>query len=207
MAKPSFYNHWKFKMLTNELKQCRPKVLGHVQMLWDVSGIIGKIRYTDEEIEAVVEWDGVPGEFTKAMVKVGLLDKKDEMYEIHDWWDHCPNYVKRKMKAPEVKEKKEVEEDVVRDIRRLDGFIDVFNIGKEEIIKIVNGLQGSMDVKDYELLVNRTIKKYWDDEDMQWVMKDTLKRIIDARFFGREKDVGEIKNERAFFFSQIKKLN
>jgi len=98
-------------------------------------------------------------------------------------------------------------ERVLRDIRRLDGFIDVFNIGKEEIIKIVNGLQGSMDVKDYELLVNRTIKKYWDDEDMQWVMKDTLKRIIDARFFGREKDVGEIKNERAFFFSQIKKLN
>lgn len=204
MAKPGFYNHWKFKMLCSELKQVRPKVLGHVQMIWDVSGIIGKISYTADELEAVAEWDGEPGELVRALCKVRLVDYDDEKYVIHDWWDHCPYYVKKKIKSTTGVESREKEININRDKKELTETTDIWGVEKEEMIQIINGLNGSIDVKDYELLVNRTVMKYWDNEEMNWLIRDTLKRIKDARFYGKEKDVGEIKNERAFFFSVIK---
>jgi hypothetical protein len=41
--------------------------------------------YSVPEIESVAKWIGESGAMVSAMVHVGLLDKRGEEYEIHDW--------------------------------------------------------------------------------------------------------------------------
>jgi hypothetical protein len=41
--------------------------------------------YSAQEIESIVGWWGTPGAFVDAMVNVGLLDKTEKGYKVHDW--------------------------------------------------------------------------------------------------------------------------
>lgn len=55
--------------------------------------------YLPEEIEAIVGWDGEKGKMVNAMVKVGFLIKKDDIYAVKDWLEHEGHIAKFKKRS------------------------------------------------------------------------------------------------------------
>lgn len=90
------------------LKVARPTAIGHLELFWHFvskhapQGNIGK--FPDGAIARASEWAGDPEEFLKSLLKSGFLDPSDEhRYLVHDWPEHCPNWVRaqlQKLKRP-----------------------------------------------------------------------------------------------------------
>ena len=93
----------KFIKLQRRLGESRRGIIGLLEGLWLAtakncpSGNIGK--FTDEEIAIIVDWDGDPGELVQCLVECGWLDECDQhRLIVHDWNEHCPQYVKGNLK-------------------------------------------------------------------------------------------------------------
>lgn len=93
MAKRTTLEHPKFARLKLVLSLDKFAVLGVLETLWQMvgrytpQGNIGK--YSDEEIEAWMEWRGEPGSLVSALVKCGWLDVcSTHRLVVHDWADH-----------------------------------------------------------------------------------------------------------------------
>ena len=99
----------KFKKLCRRLYPDMDKdmrhvlVVGHLELLWHSTqsnapaGDIG--RYSDEEIAIEVRWSEEPERLISALVECGWIDPCSEhRFVIHDWSDHCPNWVKGSLK-------------------------------------------------------------------------------------------------------------
>ena len=99
----------KFKKLCRRLYPDMDKdmrhvlVTGHLELLWHSTqsnapaGDIG--RYSDEEIAIEVRWPEEPERLISALVECGWIDPCTEhRFVIHDWADHCPNWVKGSLK-------------------------------------------------------------------------------------------------------------
>ena len=99
----------KFKKLCRRLYPDMDKdmrhvlVVGHLELLWHSTqsnapaGDIG--RYSDEEIAIEVRWPEEPEKLISALVECGWLDPCSlHRFVIHDWTDHCPNWVKGSLK-------------------------------------------------------------------------------------------------------------
>lgn len=89
----------KYKKLKRRLSLCEWQVNGVLETIWKATrdnapeGDIG--RFTNEDIAALIEWEGDPDILVEALVDTGWLDP-DEEYRliVHDWSDHVPNYLK-----------------------------------------------------------------------------------------------------------------
>jgi hypothetical protein len=97
-------NHIKAQRLKRRLKIPLYQVVGLLEMLWQVAshsswkGDIGHL--SDEDIAAALEWEGDPSELINALHQAGWLDAdKTCRYRIHDWHDHAPEYIKKKLRA------------------------------------------------------------------------------------------------------------
>ena len=108
MARISLQTHWKFQRLARAVGS---KVLarGILETLWEPCWVAGDAYCgTRQDIEALCEWKGEPGALTKALLMEGAKGagfietydgrvKSDERhYQIHDFYDHCPEYVRRR---------------------------------------------------------------------------------------------------------------
>jgi hypothetical protein len=89
----------KFAGLKRQLKLPFWQVVGVLEAIWHVAlrnapaGDVG--RLTNEEIASAIEWDGDADELIAALVKSRWLDTDPEYrLIIHDWSEHCPNYLK-----------------------------------------------------------------------------------------------------------------
>jgi hypothetical protein len=89
----------KFAGLKRQLKLPFWQVIGVLEAIWHTTlrnapaGDIGKL--SNEEIAAAIEWDGDADELIAALVKARWLDVDTEFrLVVHDWSDHCPNYLK-----------------------------------------------------------------------------------------------------------------
>jgi hypothetical protein len=89
----------KFKRLVRRLKESNRGVVGLLEMLWAgvakncPRGDIG--RFCNEDIAVMVDWDGDADDLVAALVECRWLDEDDECrLVVHDWADHCPNYLK-----------------------------------------------------------------------------------------------------------------
>jgi hypothetical protein len=89
----------KFLGLKRQLRLPFWQVVGVLEALWHTTlrnapdGDIG--RLTNEEIAAAIEWDGDADELISALVKSRWLDADpDFRLIVHDWSEHCPNYLK-----------------------------------------------------------------------------------------------------------------
>ena len=89
----------KFKRLQRALNESIRGTVGLLEMLWTATakncpeGDVG--RFTDEEIAIMCDWDGDPEKLVCALVKCGWLDQCDNYrLIIHDWAEHCPQFVK-----------------------------------------------------------------------------------------------------------------
>jgi hypothetical protein len=103
MARPTLDRNPKFKGLWRRLSISRPLARGHLEFLWDSANEYGNPVFADaEEVEDAAEWGGDPGVLCAVLGPrseggVGFLDRRDDgRLEIHDFWDHCPEYVRRR---------------------------------------------------------------------------------------------------------------
>lgn len=95
-------NHPKTKRLAKELKIPLYQAIGALESIWHMTadfcpdGNIGK--FTDQEIADHLEWQGDPSALIEALAKTGWLDNDDaDRYVIHDWLDHCPEFIKERL--------------------------------------------------------------------------------------------------------------
>jgi hypothetical protein len=95
MARPCLNNCVKFKRLVQRLGLARPYVRGLLETLWDVANEVGNpVIGTADDVETAAEWPGVPGALFDLLREGHWLDKAPGgRWQIHDFWDHCPEYV------------------------------------------------------------------------------------------------------------------
>lgn len=104
MARQTLNRLPKFAVLCRVLGLPRAVVRGHLELMWDCAHETGNPVFDGvEEVEAAAEWDGEPGALVAALTrhsasgKPGWLDLlPNGCYEIHHYWDHCPEYVKKR---------------------------------------------------------------------------------------------------------------
>lgn len=80
-----------------------PTAIGHLELLWafvakqSPQGNLGK--WPDGAIARACYWMGDPEAFLNCLLKSGLVDvHKTHRLVIHDWSEHCPNWVRAKLK-------------------------------------------------------------------------------------------------------------
>ena len=94
MALRAVPDHLKFLRFKKALGVPKYAALGCLEGLWHLTarmtpdGNIGK--YSVEEIEAWIEWEGAPGALVASLVSTGWIDDHPEYgLIVHDWWNHC----------------------------------------------------------------------------------------------------------------------
>jgi len=100
VAKSNLVQCLKFRKFQSKLNISIPTAIGHLELLWQTgynktSEVIGN----SDDVELAAYWDGKEGEFTRIAKEVGFIDEVDGVFTIHDFWDHCPSYVKRRKDA------------------------------------------------------------------------------------------------------------
>jgi hypothetical protein len=96
-------NHLKTKRLKRLLGKPCYAVVGLLESLWLLTissadeGDVG--RFSNEEIADAIEWDGDADALIDALITAGWLDRDDERrLVVHDWLDHCPKYIKDRLR-------------------------------------------------------------------------------------------------------------
>ena len=89
----------KLMRLKRALGLTQYQAVGLLECLWHFTahntpdGGIGK--YSDDDIAAVLEWEGAATELMEALIQSGWLDRHDDgSIWIHDWLEHCPTWVR-----------------------------------------------------------------------------------------------------------------
>ena len=98
MARPSIFTHRKFRKLSRILGS-EALALGHLEMMWNVGYMDGDPRLGESlDVESSSRWSGTPGKLTKALLDSGFIDDlQDGTYQIHELYDHAPEYVRKRM--------------------------------------------------------------------------------------------------------------
>lgn len=109
--KAGTHNHMKTKRLKRLLGIPLYQAVGILESLWLLctdccdEGNIGK--FTDEEIADYLEWDGDASELVRALSDSGWTDSdKDRRLVIHDWIDHCPEYIRDRIRKRQARSDK-----------------------------------------------------------------------------------------------------
>jgi hypothetical protein len=107
MGRPGLDKHPKFRLLVRLLGEPRPHVRGYLEFLWEASYECGNPIIGDEAtVEAVAEYPGDSGKLCKALLgcggpgRAGFIEEvpgEPGRYQIHDLFDHSPDYVKKRM--------------------------------------------------------------------------------------------------------------
>lgn len=111
-------NHVKVKRLKKLLRKPLYCAMGVLESLWQLcmeccdEGNIGK--FSNEEIADHIEWEGDADLLISALTESGWLDTcSDERLIVHDWFAHCPEFIRKrieKRKAREVKKSRKKED-------------------------------------------------------------------------------------------------
>jgi len=100
MARPTFERHPKTVLARARLGVSRALFRGIMEILWDAANESGQPKFScPEAVEAVAEWTGEPGKLVAVLTQHGsnFLDKNDDgSVSIHDFWEHCPAYVRKR---------------------------------------------------------------------------------------------------------------
>lgn len=121
MARPTLDRCPKYKVLIRRLALPKPYIRGLLETLWDVANECGNPILGDAEtVEAAAEWPETEkaGRFFEALRDGGWIDQtEDGKWEIHDYWDHAPEYVKGRFRKERERKRKRESEDVTRQSR------------------------------------------------------------------------------------------
>ncbi|MGL4464749.1 MAG: hypothetical protein ACRDD1_18070 [Planctomycetia bacterium] len=107
MARPGFTQHPKFRRLVHLLDEPAPHCLGYVEYLWTTAYNTGDPVFRDAvDVELAAEFPGAKGALCAALVECRLLDARDDGgFEIHDFFEHVPEYV-RNRRTKEIERRK-----------------------------------------------------------------------------------------------------
>lgn len=101
------YDHPKTLDFAARLGVSRPTAIGHLDLFWAFAGKyaaqgnIGKLA--DGAIARGCDWMGDPETFVAALRDAGFLDPDPvHRFIVHDWSEHCPRWVKSKLKTLEL---------------------------------------------------------------------------------------------------------
>lgn len=96
-------DHPKTMELAAQLGVELPTAIGYLELLWAFvgkktpRGDVGK--WSDAVIASACLWRGKPADFVQALITSGYVDADDEYrLLVHDWPQHCPNWVRAKLK-------------------------------------------------------------------------------------------------------------
>ena len=97
MARPGLFSHRKFRKLSRLLKSDALAV-GHLELIWHAAYEDGEARLGgSHEVESAARWEGEPGVLIAALVDSGFVDDLGgDQFEVHDLWDHAPEYIQRR---------------------------------------------------------------------------------------------------------------
>lgn len=107
MARPTLERHRKFKQLWTRLpslgiprEYARHCARAFLEFIWDSANESGDPYFDDEEnLEAVAEWAGQPKKLAGLLIDCGFVDEiEGGGIEIHNFWDHCPDYVRKRFR-------------------------------------------------------------------------------------------------------------
>lgn len=91
-------NKIKFKRLQRRLGLSLWECKGLLESIWNLTaqntprGDIGSL--SNEDIASAIEWKGDADELITALSEGWLDECSVHRYVVHDWADHCPNYIK-----------------------------------------------------------------------------------------------------------------
>lgn len=98
MARPTLFGHPKFRKLCRLLGN-KAEALGSLEFLWQSSwDAMCPDMDSSDDIESACQWSGEHGVLTRFLVDSGFLEKRRTKYRIHDWRDHLPEYVQKRIK-------------------------------------------------------------------------------------------------------------
>src|SRR5208282_4040302 len=102
-----------------------PHALGHLEFLWTPAYDNGNPEIGDSvDIELAAGWVGEPGKLCKALLDCGgkhangfieEVPEKPGCYQIHDLYDHAPDYVRKRFGREQERQKSGK---TISDIRR-----------------------------------------------------------------------------------------
>lgn len=130
-------NHVKVKRLKKLLGKPLYCAMGVLESLWQLcmeccdEGNIGK--FTNEEIADHIEWEGDPNLLISALTESGWLDTcSDERLIVHDWFAHCPEFIRKRIEKRKAREvKKSLKKEDQREIRTCDENVGDMSQGLE----------------------------------------------------------------------------
>lgn len=101
MAMTGVQDLLKFKDLVRKLKIPSPHALGILETIWlychqhavDPRGVL----FSVSDLEALAEWNGEDGHLVAAMLASRWLDQEGEKVYPHDYLDHAPEFVQRRI--------------------------------------------------------------------------------------------------------------
>ena len=100
MAKATLIGDQKFQLLVHRLGLPGPHVLGLLEYMWQSAySSCNPILRTRAAIEITAGWTGTVGEFADAVLDPNhnfIDEREDGQFEIHDFWDHAPDFVKKR---------------------------------------------------------------------------------------------------------------
>lgn len=104
MGRPGLSNHPKFRRLAHTLGSA-PLARGLLELMWEVAYENGDPRLGDPlGVEAAAQWAGERGVFFAAARdaggpgRAGFIVERDGVWEVHDLYDHAPDYVRKRAK-------------------------------------------------------------------------------------------------------------
>jgi len=102
MALRAVPEHPKFARLKKSLGISKFEALGLLEALWHFTGKFaprGNVgKFSNEEIESWLEWNGEPGTAVMALIAAGWLDENPQFrLAVHDWKDHADATTKKYM--------------------------------------------------------------------------------------------------------------
>ena len=110
MARPTLTTHRKFRRLARLLGG--PAIArGTLELVWDVCYQSGDAKLGDAlDVEEAACWQGERGVCVRALVDCGFLDASPdgETFEVHDLFDHAPQYVRRRYEREQARKRPSV---------------------------------------------------------------------------------------------------
>src|SRR5262245_15611804 len=108
MARPGLHVHPKFRRLVHLLNEPEAHCRGYLECLWEVGYEAGNPVLGDAtDVELAARYPGAPGRLCKALLECRLIDDVTDVsvtsvtpvtavtrYQIHDLFDHAPEYVR-----------------------------------------------------------------------------------------------------------------
>jgi len=97
VARPTLFQHRKFLLLCRKLGD-EAAALGYLEFIWAAGNESGDPHFPSEEsLEATARWRGEDGKLAALLIGQFVDRLPDGTLEIHDFWDHCPDYVRKRL--------------------------------------------------------------------------------------------------------------